>query len=453
MVIALRESKQNADYDFIRRLTEETIQELAKRPDLVKVVETLKQQLSEAEKIFGEGRAQLKKGLVHADISPENVLFDAGEFKGLIDFDDSYVGWLAGDVALTLMEFSFNDEQLPSMELAKKVLEGYSEHRALGSEEAALLVPFMKLLCLKYFCYLLPLAQGVSEEIINNPYLRRLNKLSESAVSEAFHREISQLLPTKGLHQLDQFRRGALEAADIGRQLFMEGFQTNLSIDVKDDKSIVTKLDVEIEKALTNHLRSIFPTHGVSGEETGTVGAGSDYCWFIDPIDGTVSFTHGLPMASIVLCLCYKEQPIVAIIDQPALDRRLVAVRGEGAFLNGKKLGLSKSFDANRDIICHGDRYTFDMSGHREFFNRLQDAVPHFRSYTDAYGHTLVAADHCALVIDAAAEKWEYYAFELLVQEAGGSVERIADKNDASRALLLSGRPEAVVWARNLLAK
>jgi histidinol-phosphatase len=196
-------------------------------------------------------------------------------------------------------------------------------------------------------------------------------------------------------------------------------------------------------------LQSAFPDHAFIGEEAGSYISpiSSDYVWTIDPIDGTVGFAHGVPLAGIIVALQYRGEAVVSVMDVPELNWSFSAMKGNGSYHNGQRLSVGRGFDPNRDVVCHGDRYTFDLSGFGEWYDHLASPLKFFRSYTDVFGHCLVARGSAALVIDAAMERWEYAGAELLIREAGGVRIVAKAKTDPNLCAMIAGRPEAVRWA------
>jgi histidinol-phosphatase len=247
----------------------------------------------------------------------------------------------------------------------------------------------------------------------------------------------------------------ALAALDSVRDLFRVAERVRPSAEYKGDGSPVTDVDREIERRLRNHLTAYFPDVPILGEELsdheGAPRVAAQYEWVIDPIDGTVGFVHGVPLAAILLCLRAQGQPVVAVADFPALGRRLHAVRGRGTYEDGQLVRVREGFDPERDIVCHGDPYTFELSGYQQWLAIAGRSLKFFRSYTDAFGHYLVARGSASVVLDAAMEDWDLAATQLLVEEAGGVVVSFPDRYDPRRRTVISGGRVGVQWMRSLL--
>ncbi|PRP90332.1 Histidinol-phosphatase [Enhygromyxa salina] len=256
----------------------------------------------------------------------------------------------------------------------------------------------------------------------------------------------------------------ALRAADLARELVRAAERgesssgaSALGARLKLDGSVVTAVDLEVEARVRALIGAQFPDHAILGEELSDHESEAEaeppsaYEWVIDPIDGTAGFVHGVPLAATLICLRERGVPVVAVADFPSIGRRLHAVRGCGTHEDGRPVRVCPSFDPKQDIVCHGDPYTFALSGHSEWIERAQGQLKFFRSYTDAFGHYLVARGSAALVLDAAMERWDLAATRLLVEEAGGIVARFPDRNDPRRSTVISGCEAGVQWMRDLL--
>ena len=269
-----------------------------------------------------------------------------------------------------------------------------------------------------------------------------LNREMSSDISETTLGEVPE-----SKIDLKQALSVANRAADTARDIIVRGYQNVRQVHVKDDDSLVTDTDRQSELAICEMVRAAYPDHHIVGEEFGTRSGDSEYRWFVDPLDGTVSFVHGIPTASCLIALCRGTQPLVAVLDVPALGQRLSAVRGQGAWDGNKRLTVGEGFDPMYSVICHGDRYTFELGGHEAVYDRAAENSRFFRSYTDAFGHTLVAKGSAALVMDSAMEPWDLAAPALILHEAGAAITLYPDRNDQGRRFMIAGTRAAVDWA------
>jgi myo-inositol-1(or 4)-monophosphatase len=109
----------------------------------------------------------------------------------------------------------------------------------------------------------------------------------------------------------------------------------------KDAKDVVTEADLAANKVITNAIKKKYPNHSIISEETGEEMTGSDYCWIIDPLDGTLNFATNVPLFGTMIGLAYKGEMILSAIYFPCTKEMLFAKRGKGAFLNGKRVHCS----------------------------------------------------------------------------------------------------------------
>ena len=221
---------------------------------------------------------------------------------------------------------------------------------------------------------------------------------------------------------------------------------------LKADQSYVTDADLATELALRRAITRAFPDHGIMGEEFPALRLDSPFQWILDPIDGTLSFTHGIPFFGTLIALHYRGRPIAAAIDQPALGLRYTAGRGLGAFRNGRRIrlrDLGRGEDLGREVIATAERYRFARCGQAGRFDRLQRTHPLVRSYADCLGHTLAAEGRVGAMVDYGVRLWDIAATELLVTEAGGTWVEAYRKPRLPRDAVygvIFGKPRVVKW-------
>ncbi|MBT3690536.1 inositol monophosphatase [bacterium] len=125
---------------------------------------------------------------------------------------------------------------------------------------------------------------------------------------------------------------------------------------LKSKDQIQTPLDKGAEKIIINEIKKHFPTHRIYSEEIGDNLKNSDYYWIIDPLDGTTNYTMHLPTYGVAIGLAYKEKMVLGITYVPVLKELTVAELGKGAFINNKRLRVSKRKKISDSILifCHG---------------------------------------------------------------------------------------------------
>ena len=197
-------------------------------------------------------------------------------------------------------------------------------------------------------------------------------------------------------------------------------FRGQYKIEFKSDYSPVTIADRNAEEILRKKLAKHYPEHGIIGEEFGNHNAQAEWVWTVDPVDGTRSFIRGLPLFASMLALLHKGEPVLGIIDLPALGETAWAVKGKGAFLNGKLLKVSRQKKLKGAFIAVADWYCFKQEKQITLFNKLNKEAGIVRTYPDAFGHLMAIRGAVDVMVDPLAKIWDYAPCKILVQEAGG---------------------------------
>jgi myo-inositol-1(or 4)-monophosphatase len=195
----------------------------------------------------------------------------------------------------------------------------------------------------------------------------------------------------------------------------------------KEDGTPVTAADLEADERLTGAIQAAFPDHGILSEEQETVAPDTEWCWVIDPIDGTSNFISGLPYWCVSVALTHRGRTVLGVVDAPPLDKRYAAVLGGGARCDGRDLRV-------REVVA------FDDARHRHVPLMLTTSTarqargsgirlnPRIMGAT-ALDLCLVAEGVAAGSVAVIPHVWDVAAGSLLVTEAGGV------------ALTLSGDP------------
>src|SRR5712671_3752455 len=123
--------------------------------------------------------------------------------------------------------------------------------------------------------------------------------------------------------------------------LVMGYFRQHVKIEYKGAVDLVTVADRKSEALILERVRKQFPSHDVMGEEGARIESGSDYKWYVDPLDGTTNFAHGFPVFCVSLGVQYRGRGAAGVIYDPTRDEMFAAAEGKGAFLNGKPIRVS----------------------------------------------------------------------------------------------------------------
>jgi len=235
-------------------------------------------------------------------------------------------------------------------------------------------------------------------------------------------------------------------AADEAGAIALAGLGRARDIQRKAGPSdLVTELDLASERAIVGRLRAAFPSDAIVAEESGADAiAGALRRWYVDPIDGTTNFVHGLPFFCVSIALHDEAGPAVGLVEAPALGWRFVAVRGQGATLEERGRGrsprplrTSATLRLDEALLATGFPYDLrngDEDNLREFSALQRDAQAVRRVGSAALDLAMVAAGWFDGYWEQKLKPWDLAAGVLLVTEAGGQVSGYAGEAPDFRA-------------------
>ncbi len=210
----------------------------------------------------------------------------------------------------------------------------------------------------------------------------------------------------------------------------------------KDENDFVTEVDEACEKVIIETLSQAYPSHGFLGEESGlTAGAGMpgqqanprEFIWVVDPLDGTTNFIHGMPVYAVSIALMHKGQITQAVVYDPSRNDLFIASKGKGAFLNDRRLRVSRQ-----------DRIEGSLIGTGFPFKRLEHMDPYLAMFKEisskaaglrrpgaaAIDLAYVAAGRYDAFFELGLMPWDAAAGSLLITEAGGFVGNFKGDSD-----------------------
>lgn len=219
----------------------------------------------------------------------------------------------------------------------------------------------------------------------------------------------------------------------------------NLDIHTKSNVfDVVTRADKESEAFLIGEIGKVFPGHAILGEESGEHAGTSDYRWVLDPLDGTNNYSQGLPVYTVSIGLQYKQQTVLGVVYAPYLNELYTAIRGQGAFGNGKKIQVSGKTDLEHSVLGTGFPYDKDVNPDNNAAN-LAALLPHLRGVrrmgSAAYDLCCTAAGWLDGYWELALSAWDMCAGALIVEEAGGVVRHFREDRGIS---IIAGNAEIV---------
>lgn len=231
-----------------------------------------------------------------------------------------------------------------------------------------------------------------------------------------------------GVVQLDYFRNPALR------------MQTKQNV-----YDVVTEADKASELLITDNIIETYPTHSILSEESGVSGMEkSDWRWVIDPLDGTTNYSQGLPVFAVSIALQYKEKAVMGVVYAPYLGELFHAIRGGGAFLNGKPIHCASPKKFNECVLATGMPYdkAVNPDNNLENITNLATKVRGIRRLGSA------AIDLCYLAAgffdgywELNLNPWDVEAGKLIAEEAGIVTENIRK----ARGVSLAAAPPALL--------
>ena len=195
-----------------------------------------------------------------------------------------------------------------------------------------------------------------------------------------------------------------------------------IPVEDKSYNDFVTEVDRAAESAIIEVLHEAYPKHAILAEESGATGA-SDFVWIIDPLDGTTNFLHGLPQFAVSIALAERGVLTQAVVYDPSRNELYSATRGGGAFLNDRRLRVSKRTKLRESLIGTGFPYRefTHIDAYLGIFRELiQSSAGLRRPGSASLDLAYVAAGRYDAFFEIGLKPWDIAAGALLVTEAGG---------------------------------
>lgn len=217
-----------------------------------------------------------------------------------------------------------------------------------------------------------------------------------------------------------------LNAVQAGAAQLTHYFRGEFSISNKEGiNNLVTEADHAAEKAIIDVIQLEYPDHFILSEETGEIKSNSEYKWIIDPIDGTVNFSNGIPLCCVSIAIEREGEIIMGAVYNPIINEMFFAQKGFGASLNDKKIRVSNKSEVLKSCLVTGFPYTYldAPNGPLQVFERfIRKGVPVRRLGSAAIDLCWVAAGRFDGFYEHKLEAWDSAAGFLMVEEAGGKV-------------------------------
>jgi myo-inositol-1(or 4)-monophosphatase len=215
--------------------------------------------------------------------------------------------------------------------------------------------------------------------------------------------------------------------AKAAGKIALEGYHAKHTIGYKGLTDLVTEVDQACEKLLVESILGSYPEHAIITEETGVIKGLADHCWHIDPLDGTINYSHKVPLFAISVAYQYQGKLQLGVVYDPSHDECFSAERGKGAWLNGEPIHVSDCPDLQHSLLVtglpHNDPDEANLARRMSIFGSLTNITQGVRRLGSA------AIDICYVAcgrLDGYWEEkinsWDIAAGSLISQEAGAVV-------------------------------
>ena len=253
----------------------------------------------------------------------------------------------------------------------------------------------------------------------------------------------------------DQILAVTLTAARRAGRILRARFGRLRQVEAKGGNDLVTEADRRSEQGVVEVIRAAFPKHAILAEEGTTGGPSADHLWIIDPLDGTTNYVHTHPLFAVSIAYVYRGHCLVGVVYAPALRELYWAVAGRGAWLNGRRISVSRVDSLKQALVAAG--VPSASNERREVVSAVQALLSQVQDFRSSGSAVLdlcfVAAGRLDAYFEHKLSPWDVAAGGLIVLEAGGQVTDLAGNpfSPTQRsALATNGRlhPELVARLR-----
>ncbi|GAX62110.1 archaeal fructose-1,6-bisphosphatase [Candidatus Scalindua japonica] len=228
-------------------------------------------------------------------------------------------------------------------------------------------------------------------------------------------------------------KKTALNAANEAGKIILRYYSKNVNaISKKNTYDLVTKADIDSEKKIISTIKNKYPGHSILTEESGEEITNSEYCWVIDPLDGTNNFYHKFPMFCVSIALYKKGKPLIGVVFDPIKDELFCAEKNKGASLNNKKIKVSTVNKLNKSLLALGFYYERgllmrkSLGQMKKFFYENVHGIR--RTGSAALDLCYTACGRFDGYWELKLNPWDYAAGSLILMEAGGRITDVQGK-------------------------
>jgi myo-inositol-1(or 4)-monophosphatase len=217
----------------------------------------------------------------------------------------------------------------------------------------------------------------------------------------------------------------AEESAREAGKILRDNLGRIKEIEYKAKNSLVTEVDRLSESLIIKIIKSSFPSHGILAEERGRSRGASAYIWIIDPLDGTTNYTHTYPVFSISIALEVEGIIRLGVVYDPTREEFFNAELGKGAYMNGERIGISRTKAVEESLLCtgftHENEWMVDENL-RHFENFIRSAQAVRRDGSAALNLCYVSCGRFDGFWELGLHPWDTAAGALILRESGGKV-------------------------------
>ena len=212
----------------------------------------------------------------------------------------------------------------------------------------------------------------------------------------------------------------AIEASKAAAEVIKKYYQGNFQVEIKNDQTPVTEVDIHAEKIIKEIILNAFPDHGFYGEETNRENHDSDFLWLVDPIDGTKGFVRGYPFFSTQIALMHKSQIVLGVSNAPIFEEIIFAELGKGSWIDNHRTKVSKTSKIESSTISTGNLKSLALSEKWSNFGKIVSRIDRIRGYGDFYHYHLLATGKIDAVIESDVNILDVAALSIIISESGG---------------------------------
>jgi len=222
---------------------------------------------------------------------------------------------------------------------------------------------------------------------------------------------------------LTSFLETAAEIARESGAIITKYLERKIGFELKGEFDLVTEADRASERLIVDRLRSHFPSHSIVAEEGGGQEGSSEYRWYVDPLDGTTNFAHGFPEFNVTLALERAGELIAGVVFDPLRNEMFTAERGSGAYLNHRRIHVSKTSSIETSLSATGfpSRKRHENVNVHFFYQVAMLSHGVRRAGAAALDLAYVACGRLDAFWEFGLNPWDIAAGVLLIEEAGGA--------------------------------